>query len=111
MTAVLDTLPAQTAHSSGVPPAYTMQRVQSQQQPPAFSAASPAPKRNASTALPSSSPCEARFTEADLDSVAGLVGLQTIRSAEPFMGSSKLYLFEQLTYLDRYRLAGDLLRP
>ena len=50
---------------------------------------------------PSTSPSEARFTEADLESVAGLVGLQTINSAEPHLGSSKLYLFEQLTYLDR----------
>lgn len=43
----------------------------------------------------------ARFSEADLDAISSLVGLDTITSTEVHCGSSSLYLFEQLTALDR----------
>ena len=39
--------------------------------------------------------------EQDLDCVAGLIGLQTIASVEEHEGSRQLFLFEQLTHLDR----------
>lgn len=44
---------------------------------------------------------ETRFTEADLACVAGLIGLQTITSTQEHQGSRRLFLFEQLTHLDR----------
>jgi hypothetical protein len=44
---------------------------------------------------------EARFVEEDLDSVVGLIGLQTITSVQEYDGSKQLFLFEQLTRLDR----------
>ena len=44
---------------------------------------------------------EARFVEGDLESVVGLIGLQTITSEQEYDGSRKLFLFEQLTHLDR----------
>lgn len=40
--------------------------------------------------------------EADLESVVGLIGLQTINSVQEYDGSRQLYLFEQLTHLDRF---------
>lgn len=42
-----------------------------------------------------------RFSEADLDSITSLVGLETITSTEEHCGSRSLYMFEQLTALDR----------
>lgn len=39
--------------------------------------------------------------EGDLDCVANLIGLQTIASVEEHEGSRLLFLFEQLTHLDR----------
>lgn len=39
--------------------------------------------------------------EADLECVAGLIGLQTITSVEEHEGLRQLFLFEQLTHLDR----------
>ena len=42
-----------------------------------------------------------RFTEADLGIVSALVGLETISSTEEHCGSRSLYMFEQLTALDR----------
>ena len=45
-----------------------------------------------------------RFTEGDLISVAQLVGLQTITSTQEHAGSRSLFLFEQLTRLDRFIL-------
>ena len=45
-----------------------------------------------------------RFTEGDLLSVAHLVGLQTITSTQEHAGSRSLFLFEQLTRLDRFIL-------
>lgn len=44
---------------------------------------------------------QVRFVEQDLDCVAGLIGLQTIASVEEHEGSRQLFLFEQLTHLDR----------
>ncbi len=43
----------------------------------------------------------ARFTEGDLDAVTGLVGLQTIERAADTELPQRLFLFEQLTRLDR----------
>ena len=48
-----------------------------------------------------SSNAEARFVEADLAAVAGLIGLQSITSTLEHAGSRRLFLFEQLTHLDR----------
>ena len=42
-----------------------------------------------------------RFTEADLELVSQLVGLQTISSVQEHCGSRSLFMFEQLTALDR----------
>lgn len=42
-----------------------------------------------------------RFTEADLEVISRLVGLETITSRDPHCGSHSLYMFEQLTALDR----------
>ena len=44
---------------------------------------------------------DARFVEEDLESVVGLIGLQTINSVQEYDGSKQLFLFEQLTRLDR----------
>ena len=44
---------------------------------------------------------EARFVEEDLECVKGLIGLQTITSLQEYDGSKQLFLFEQLTHLDR----------
>jgi len=46
-------------------------------------------------------PAAARFTEGDLEAVAGLVGLQTIARTAPPEPPQRLFLFEQLTRLDR----------
>ena len=43
----------------------------------------------------------ARFVEEDLECVKGLIGLQTITSLQEYDGSKQLFLFEQLTHLDR----------
>lgn len=42
-----------------------------------------------------------KFSHADLAAVASLVGLQSICSTKQHDGSDKLYLLEQLTFLDR----------
>ena len=42
-----------------------------------------------------------RFTEADLEAISSLVGLETLTSTQQHCGSSSLFLFEQLTALDR----------
>ena len=39
--------------------------------------------------------------EEDLECVKGLIGLQTITSLQEYDGSKQLFLFEQLTHLDR----------
>ena len=44
---------------------------------------------------------DARFVEEDLECVKGLIGLQTITSLQEYDGSKQLFLFEQLTHLDR----------
>ncbi len=44
---------------------------------------------------------EAKFVEEDLECVKGLIGLQTITSVHEYDGSKELFLFEQLTHLDR----------
>ena len=45
---------------------------------------------------------EARFVEEDLECVKNLIGLQTITSLQEYDGSKQLFLFEQLTHLDRW---------
>lgn len=42
-----------------------------------------------------------RFTEADLQSISSLVGLETLTSTQEHCGSTSLFMFEQLTALDR----------
>ena len=42
-----------------------------------------------------------RFTEGDLDVISKLVGLERLTSTETHCGSRSLYMFEQLTALDR----------
>ena len=42
-----------------------------------------------------------RFTEADLETISSLVGLETLMSTQQHCGSTSLFLFEQLTALDR----------
>lgn len=42
-----------------------------------------------------------RFTEADLEVISSLVGLETLTSTQQHCGSTSLFLFEQLTALDR----------
>lgn len=44
---------------------------------------------------------QARFVEGDLECVANLIGLQSITSVHEHQGSRRLFLFEQLTHLDR----------
>lgn len=51
-------------------------------------------------------PSVSRFNEADLDLVASLVGLETLTSTEEHCGSRSLYMFEQLTALDRSAIAA-----
>lgn len=52
-----------------------------------------------------------RFSETDLDTISSLVGLETITSTQEHCGSHSLYLFEQLTALDRQGLCTrDLAR-
>jgi len=61
----------------------------------------------AAEALPGAAPgaaAVARFTEGDLEAVASLVGLQTIARTAPPEPPQRLFLFEQLTRLDRRAL-------
>lgn len=44
---------------------------------------------------------KSRFSESDLQAITELVGLETLTSRSQHCGSSSLYLFEQLTALDR----------
>jgi hypothetical protein len=49
---------------------------------------------------------QARFVESDLECVANLIGLQSITSVREHEGSRRLFLFEQLTHLDRCSLVA-----
>lgn len=47
-----------------------------------------------------------RFTEADLEAISSLVGLETLTSTQEHSGSSSLFMFEQLTALDSLDTEG-----
>lgn len=47
-----------------------------------------------------------RFTEADLQSISYLVGLETLTSTQEHCGSTSLFMFEQLTALDSLDTEG-----
>lgn len=70
-------------------------------QPDALDACNNAPGNTESGSLEDETSAPSRFIESDLGAISSLVGLETLTSTQFHCGSSSLFLFEQLTALDR----------